>query len=212
MKFEIDDINYEITPDGVIHQMNPKPFVYDESYVGCYDRPEYQKQTEILQAMRLAFATAVHGRPIRSLLDFGYGQGDFMKFARKQVNMVYGYDLTRVHVDDCMIISKFIPVDVISFNDALEHVTDLDFVKDLPCETIIISLPNCQYHLKGKDWFRDWYHRKPSEHLHFFDEQSLKNFMSNMGWEHKATSRQEDIVRKRGDEWNILTAGFKRKT
>lgn len=211
MKFEIDGDIYEVTEDDVIHHINPKPFVYDKSYVGCYDGPEYQKGSETLQAMRFGFVASVHGRPIRSLLDYGYGQGDFMKFARRQVQKVYGYDLTRVHVDDCEVTNKLRTVDVITFNDALEHVPDLDFVKDLPCETVVISLPNCQFHIRGLEWFRNWYHRKPSEHLHFFDEQSLKTFMSNMGWRHIATSRHEDLIRKRGDDWNILTCGFKRK-
>lgn len=211
MKFKIDEDQYEITEDGVIHQLNPKPFVYDQNYVSCYDNPNYQKESELLQAMRYVFATTVHGRPIRSLTDYGYGQGDFMKFAKKQTRVVYGYDLTRVHVDDCEIVNRLLPVDVIVFNDALEHVPDLSFVRDLPCETVVISLPNCLYYLKGAEWFKTWHHRKPAEHLHFFDEQSLIKFMDNMGWKHIATSRHEDIVRKRGDDWNILTAGFKRK-
>lgn len=211
MKFAIEETQYEITTDGVIHQLNPKPFVYDENYVSCYEKPKYKKQSELLQAMRYAFATAVHGRPIRSLIDYGYGQGDFMKFAKKQTSIVYGYDLTRINVDGCETVNKLIPVEVIIFNDALEHVPDLSFVETLPCETVIISLPNCQYHVKGVEWFKSWFHLKKNEHLHFFDEEALIKFMASMGWQHKATSRTEDIVRKRGDDWNILTAGFKRR-
>jgi len=211
MKFTAKGRQYEVDKFGVIHELNPEPFVYDLNYVSCYDGPEYQKKSEMLQAMRFACVSTVHGRPIRSLIDYGYGQGDFMKMARRQIPVVYGYDLTRVHVDNCEIVNKLVPVDAITFNDALEHVPDLEFVNDLPCETVMISLPNCEYHIKGVKWFEDWYHRKPSEHLHFFDEESLIKFMDSMGWQHRSTGRHEDIVRARGYDWNILTCGFKRK-
>jgi hypothetical protein len=210
MRFEIDEDIYEITSDGIIHHINPKPFIYDQNYVSCYNKEGYQRGTEVLQAMRYAFAVGVHGRPIRSLTDYGYGQGDFMKFVKRQISYVSGFDLTRVHVDGCDIVDKLSNVDVITFNDALEHVPDIGFVENLPCETVVISLPNCQYHIKGLEWFKNWFHRKPSEHLHFFDEESLIKFMSSKGWKHKATSRHEDIIRERGDDWNILTCGFKR--
>lgn len=211
MKFDIQNDHYEITPDGVIHQINPKPFIYDTNYISCYDNESYKSKSDLLQMERLTFVSAVHGRPIRSLIDYGYGLGDFMRFARKKVKMVYGFDLTRMHVEGCEVVNKLFPVDAITFHDALEHVPDISFIKDLPCETVSVSLPNCEYHLKGKDWFASWYHRKPGEHLHFFDEASLIKFMDSMGWEHKSTSILEDYVRERGYDWNILQCGFKRK-
>ena len=43
MKFESDGYEYRITEDGVIHQVNPKPFVYDAEYSVIYDSESYRR-------------------------------------------------------------------------------------------------------------------------------------------------------------------------
>lgn len=210
MKFESHGYTYSIDEYGVIHQENPQPYVYDQTYVSTYDTPEYQRNSDILQALRLGFVIGSLGYKPDSILDYGYGNGAFMKFIRPHIDKVYGYDVTCLPVDGCHIVKELRKVDVITFWDALEHVHDLSFVKDLDCKMIVISLPWC--HEKGGDWFDTKYkHRKPNEHVHHFDIISLIRFMESIGWRDISDSHHEDIVRKstHGRE-NILTMAFKR--
>jgi len=213
MIFNSKDYSYIVDSFGVIHQQNPEPYTYDSTYVSTYDSEAYKRQSDILQALRLGFTIASHGTHPQSILDYGYGNGAFMKFAKQQIHNVYGYDLTGIEVEGCEIVDKLKPVDVITFWDALEHVFDLSFVKMLPCHTVVISLPYCHFHTVGQEWFDNEYkHRKPNEHLHHFDRSSLKRFMQSQGWHEVAVSTHEDIVRKSNSTLpNILTMAFKRK-
>lgn len=217
--FNSHGIDYEIDEYGVIHQLNPQPYTYDANYVSTYDTEAYRRQSDILQALRLGFVIAAHGIAPYTLADFGYGNGAFLKFIEPQVAQRYGIDVTGLPVDGCDIIQlnnnqwKLIPdAEVYTFWDALEHVGDITFVRDLSCGTIVISLPFCHYRNLGKDWFDNQYkHRKPNEHLHHFDRYSLHRFMQAMGWRLVASSTHEDIVRKSPGDWpNILTMAFKR--
>lgn len=212
MIFQSKEHEYFIDSLGVIHQLNPQPYTYNSTYVATYDTEAYKRQSDILQALRLGFTIASHGTHPQSILDYGYGNGAFMKFARQHVHTVMGYDVTGIEVEGCEIVDKLKPVDVITFWDALEHVADLSFVKMLPCHTVVISLPYCHFHTVGQEWFdNDYHHRKPNEHLHHFSRQSLKAFMASMGWRQIAVSTHEDIVRKGKDSLpNILSMAFKR--
>jgi len=208
-KLMIGGEEYKFDRYGVLHQLKPKPFTYDAKYSATYDTPEYERRAELLQGLRLAFATGVHGRPIQSITDVGYGNGAFMKFAKKQVPVVYGHDITEVPVPaGCDFVQDITLVcDVITFWDVLEHYPDMTFVKNLRAETLVLSLP----FFPGLDKFPTWPHRKPNEHLHHFTDESLRKFMWKMGWRMVAKSKHEDIVRRRETDWNILSAGFKRK-
>lgn len=208
-KLIIEGEEYKYDRYGVLHQLKARPYNYDPNYCATYDTPEYERKSELLQALRLAFATGVHGRPIQSLTDVGYGNGAFMKFAKKQVPVVYGHDISGVPVPaGCDFLADInINCDVISFWDALEHYPNIQFVKDLTCETIVISLP----FFPGIDTFPTWPHRKPNEHLHHFTLESMRKWMWKMGWRMVAHSKHEDIVRRRDTDWNILSCGFKRK-
>jgi hypothetical protein len=208
-KFEIDGAEYKTDRYGVVHQVNPEPYLYDGNYCATYDTPEYVRQNELLQGMRLAFAVGVHGKPIQSITDVGYGNGAFMKFAKKQIPVVYGHDISGVPVPaGCDFIEDInLVVDVLCFWDVLEHYPNIQFVKDLRCETIVLSLP----FFPGTDKFSTWPHRKPGEHLHHFTLESMRKWMWKMGWRMVAYSKHEDIVRRRDTDWNILSCGFRRK-
>lgn len=208
---------YEVLPFGVIHQMNPQPFTYDEKYVSVYDTEKYKRDSDTLQALRFGFVTGVLGCMPDSLLDFGYGNGAFLKFVNMKVPWTFGYDISGVELPSSTIervedISKMPNVDVITFWDALEHVHDLSFLKDIKAQVICLSLPYCHWGTKGMDWFdNDYRHRKPDEHIWHFNKTSIQMFMKEMGWQMVAYSNMEDIVRvNKKEDWNILTAGFNR--
>ena len=44
----------------------------------------------------------------------------------------------------------------------------LEFVKKLKCKYILISVPCCHYY--SDDWFKNWKHRRPDEHIFHFNE------------------------------------------
>jgi hypothetical protein len=99
---------------------------------------------------------------------------------------------------------------VISFFDVLEHFEEIDFVKDLDCNYVYISLPWC--HNFSEEWFMDWKHRRPDEHLWHFNEKSIENFFNEMGYDMVDYSNVEDLIRVSGEEYpNILTCIFKKR-
>lgn len=212
MKFTSHNRNYEVDRFGVIVQTDHRPFVYDPNYSATYDKPEYTRQSELLQSMRYGFVCAAHGEPVRTLMDVGYGNGAFINFAKQHVPHVYGHDVTGVPLDGAYSMPEIVKADVITFWDVLEHFPSLEFVKDLPAETVCISLPYCHFLTEGKEWFDNQYpHRKPDEHIRHFNSISLTAMMSALGWKTVSISTHEDIVRKsKHGLQNILSMAFKR--
>ncbi|WP_276483573.1 hypothetical protein [Paraflavitalea pollutisoli] len=212
--FKTDDgAEYAVMETGAIKQTNPQPFIYDAAYSAIYDSPERVALSNQLQGLRYVFATTAHGKRIRSLTDVGYGNGAFMRYVQPLIPFVAGLDITDVPVPEgCHRLNTYHSCDVITFHDCLEHFEDISFVEDLPCETLVVSLPYCHYHLRGKEWFaNEYFHRKPNEHVWHFSGATLEVTMGRLGWKRIALSNHEDIVRKRDPEWNILSMSFKRK-
>jgi len=208
MTFTSHGRTYSTDEFGVTHQTDGKPFVYDKLYASTYDTLDYTRQNDKLQALRLGFVIGSHGSVPESIMDVGYGNGAFLK-ACDIIPKRYGKDITGLQVPGIELVDDYIPVDVITFNDCLEHIPDLGFIKDLQCDTLVISLPWC--HSTG-GWFDEHYkHRKPDEHLHHFNNESLCLFMASMDWFVVAESNHEDIVRTSTGPWkNILSMAFKR--
>lgn len=212
--------HYEIDQHGAIHQTDAKPFKYDENYVQTYNSADYLRESELLQSLRFAYCTLAHRGRIYSILDVGYGAGQFMRYARKYVDNVYGSDVTGVEVEGCMTLKQTNVndpigpgVDVVTFWDVLEHIQDLAFLSDLKCETIVISLPYCHLFEEEQEWFDNQYpHRKPDEHLRHFHPGSLARTMRHYGWNALTMPDfMEDVVRKsKHGLQNILTMAFKR--
>ena len=91
----------------------------------------------------------------------------------------------------------------------LEHFEKIDFVQNLKCDYIFLSLPWC--HNFSDEWFSNWKHRRPDEHLWHFDEKSIKNFFNEMGYEMIDYSNIEDLIRVSNEDYpNILTCILKK--
>lgn len=212
MKFEVKGRKYQVDKFGVITQLDHRPFVYDPQYSAIYDRPEYTRGNDILQAMRLGFVAGAHGDEIATLMDVGYGNGAFINFAKQHVKHVYGFDITGVPLSGAYQMPEFVKADVYTFWDVLEHFPETEFLRTLPCETICMSLPCCHFHTHGLSWIeRSYKHLKPDEHIRHFNEWSLSGFMRHYGWKEIACSYHEDVVRKSAHGLqNILSMAFKR--
>lgn len=207
---------YEKMPNGVIHQ---KEFFhqikeYNKEYSSKYDK--YGEMGRHLGFLRLGFLISSIGKIPDSILDVGYGNGDFLKASSITINKCYGTDITKGPLPDNVQYlnwgqAKKEKYDVVTFFDSLEHFEDIEFVKNLNCDYIFITLPWCHY--KSDKWFFDWKHRRPDEHLWHFNKESLINFFEEQGYSVvNCGVPLEDAIRK--DERynpNILTGIFKKK-
>lgn len=199
--------HYTIDQFG-IHQVNPESFVYDAAYAATYDKPEYKRGSDTLNALRLGFVIGSHGSVPLSICDVGYGNGDFLRMCLGTIKHLMGKDVSGVTLDWIEQVWSYKPVDVVTFHDVLEHIHNLDFLHDIPCKTIIVSCPYC--HFKSPEWFDNWKHRKPNEHVHHWNPATLAATMWKYGWEPVAISHHEDIVRVGADAPNIMSVAFKR--
>jgi SAM-dependent methyltransferase len=205
--------NYERLPNGVIKQVVVHRIEYNYDYSNKYNN--YGEKGKYLSYMRLGVLTGLLGRYPTSIVDVGYGNGDFLAVCKKSIDTVYGCDLSDYPVPDgCKKIEfKDIPhVDVTCFFDSLEHFDDINVVKNLDSDYVFISVPWCHY--LSDEWFDKWYHRRENEHLYHFNEDSLIQFFSECGYDRIYTGCFEDIVRKNQKVEplkNILSGLFKKR-
>lgn len=202
--------NYDKNEDGVIFQVDKKPFDYTGSYNNYYKNIEsYSWHTSYL---RLGYIIGSIGRVPKNILDIGYGTGAFLKVCETEVEKRYGHDISGWSVPEgCVFVENIFEkeYDVITFFDSLEHMENIEIVKDLNCNYACISLPWCHYF--NDEWFDTWKHRKPDEHLWHFNDTSLQRFMSRMGYEVINICNLEDVTRQNNQPYqNILTGLFKK--
>jgi len=205
--------NYEQLPNGVIHQIKVNNQIrdYNQEYVNQSYNVYGEKVTQ-MSYLRLGYLLGVINTKPKSLLDVGYGNGSFIEACQNTIEYCYGNDINSYplpanaeFVTD--ITSHF--YDVITFFDSLEHFIDIDIVGFLKCNYVMISVPCC--HNFSDDWFLNWKHRRPDEHLWHFNEQSLTNFFTEHNYTLVSLSNIEDTIRKPiDDNTNILTAIFKK--
>lgn len=209
---------YIIDHNRVIKQLYPKRFVYDARYVSTYDTPDYERKSVALQTLRSGFIQATAPFEVKSLLDVGYGNGAFLKTAKQSFGDCRGFDITGLPVPSgcekaASIYGGAYDSDVVTFWDCLEHFPDLSFVAGLCTKMVVISLPWSHWWdipaSETRSWFTTWKHRKANEHLHHFDEISLRDTMKMYKWKMIAHTNIEDAIRKGPDKRkNILTAAF----
>lgn len=203
--------NYQIDKHGIIHQIQKKTFVYDRNYVDkAYG--SITTLTDEISYLRLGYLIGAIGKIPSSILDVGYGRGDFLRSSKKIISKCYGYDLFNDFIpNNCVFVDSIFDqkYDVITFFDSLEHHENINFIHNIQCNYIVISVPWC--HNINDIWFQEWKHRKPNEHLHHFNEVSLTSFMNENNYELITFSNVEDSIRKPIDHLpNILTAVYKK--
>jgi len=186
---------------------------YNIKYSSTYN--DYGEKGRILSHMRLSFLLASIKKIPNSILDIGYGNGDFLNACTRCISSCNGSDISKyplskeINMIDFQDISKQ-HFDVVCFFDSLEHFDDINFIKHLECDYIFITLPWC--HFYSEEWFMDWKHRRPDEHLWHFNKEALLKFFKENGYEKiNCGIPFEDIIRK-DDRYkpNILTGIFKK--
>lgn len=206
--------NYEILKTGVIHQKKIFNQIkkYDSEYVEIYNT--YGIGGHQMSGIRMGYLISSIGKIPNSILDVGYGNGDFLLLCSGNIENCYGNDISNYPLPKGV---KFVEditdnfYEVICFFDVLEHFENIDFVKDLKCEYVFLSVPWCHY--IDDEWFFNWKHRKPDEHLWHFNEKSIVTFFKENGFDLVNYSNVEDVIRKSVDgSKNILTCVFKKNS
>ena len=203
--------NYKIDKNGVIHQLDYKIIEYNPEYI---EQRYYQYPEKCVNMgyLRLGYLIGSLGRIPDSILDVGYGSGDFLKVCREIIPDCYGYDITTLPPPEgTKLVTSIYEnyYEVVSFFDVLEHFEDINEIKKLNCSYLFISLPWCHNH--SDEWFKNWKHRRPNEHLHHFNENSLNEFLKEIGYVKISSTKIEDTIRKSDQkDPNILSAIYKK--
>jgi hypothetical protein len=203
-----------MTEDGVIKQETilNKLQTYDIEYINN----RYNTYGVLGMQMafyRLGYLIGQLNKVPSSILDVGYGNGDFLRACKTIVNDCFGNDVSEYQLPTGVefienIFSRHF--EVITFFDVLEHFENIEFVQKLNCDYILISLPWCHY--TDDIWFKNWKHRRPDEHLWHFNDVSLIKFFDRMGYEKVSISNIEDAIRISNYNLpNILTGLFKKR-
>jgi len=202
--------NYEQLPNGVIRQKEYSIIEYNPEYIQTRYL-NYPEKCVQMAHLRLGYLIGSIGHIPDSVLDVGYGSGEFIGVCSEIVPNCYGFDITTLpppknvtQVND--IYDKY--YEVVTFFDVLEHFENIYDIKRLRCKYISISLPWCHYF--SDDWFRDWKHRRPNEHLYHFNSDSLIAFFQEIGYVCINYNNIEDTIRKHKNEPNVLSAVFER--
>lgn len=203
--------NYIKLENGVIKQINKNQFIYGAEYTKGYEKYGIEKNN--MSYLRLGYIIGSIGKIPNKILDVGYGQGHFLNIAKDIIPHCYGSDITNECPlpKNCLFVENIYDefYDVVTFFDVLEHFENIYDIKNIKSEYIVISTPWCNY--KNSDWFKLWKHRRPDEHLWFFNNESLKKFMKEINYEFINECNLEDTIRKdNNNQPNILTAIFKK--
>jgi hypothetical protein len=205
--------NYKKLENGVIKQIKKHSLInYNYDYVNnSYNT--YGESGLRMAHLRVGYLIGSLGFAPNSVLDIGYGNGDFLKICSSIIKNCYGHDISGYPLPDHV---TFVEnpyeneYDIVTFFDVLEHFDDIYDIKNLKTNYILISLPYCHYY--SDEWFEAWKHRRPNEHLWHFDKNSLISFMNEIGYNCINICNIEDTIRKdKLNSPNILTGIFKKK-
>jgi len=195
-----------IKQDSILHEKQK----YDVPYIAKrYDA--YGELSKNMAYLRLGYLLGACKSRISSILDVGYGNGDFLKAASKAITNCYGFEVNNYPIpENCTEVVDICnsTYDAVCFFDVLEHFDDIYTIAELNTEYIYISVPECHY--LSDEWFEKWKHRRPDEHLWHFNRTALINFMAELDFKPVALSNIEDTIRKGdGKLSNILTGLFR---
>ncbi len=177
--------NYKRDINGVIYQVDRKPYIYDISYTAnSYGTAERNRRSSEMSHLRFGYVCGSIGRIPTSLLDVGYGSGDFLRVAKMMVADSCGNDIPPVFpLEGIQLIEDIYSrdFDVVTFFDCLEHFENPYVIEKLRTNFVCVTMPWCNY--TSDDWFEGWKHRKPNEHLWHFNDESLTKFFDSIGFD-----------------------------
>lgn len=208
--------DYDIDPNhGFLKQTRifNKPMVYDREYIA--QRYDTYTTNELMSMLRLDLIKDHCGR-INSIFDFGYGNGAFLNQCQHDGIQSFGYDINQYPIPEGCIFTSHdnLTFDVVTMFDVLELLNEDEqrhMLGTLNCKWLVISVPWCHAMELGWEWFSQWRHRRPDEHLAGFGVASLCSLLKVYKYVPVFVGCPEDAIRKPTDHLpNILTVVFKR--
>lgn len=210
---QIDGVPYAADPFGIIHQVNPGAFIYDREYIASRYDTYPAEQLAAMAHLRLGLLMGVIGDDhfaTPRLLDWGYGNGAFLKAA---VNFpgwsAHGYEINSYGVPQgCH--EEASPHngwwDVVTMFDVLEHLKAPLELAMLKTKWLMLTVPFCHARSRGLEWFRNWKHRRIDEHITNWDAPAIESFLSVLKYEIFYLGSPEDMIRRSDGDWpNTLT-------
>lgn len=201
--------NYEMIRPG--HWYQKKLTGPKKQYDISYSKLSYDQYPTTCDMSALRYEYICGFTTFRSVCDFGYGNGAFLRHCEGQKVKTYGYDISDYPVPENVTrISNptDVEVDLMTFFDSLEHLEEKDlvpFLSSLPVKWIVISVPWLHEYL-GPLHFKSWKHRRENEHFHHFDLHGLLQLLNESGYQPINFCNIEDQIRKPVDiHPNILT-------
>ena len=179
------------------------------TYSKEYSEERYDKYETTRAMSELRFSLCQDLFKFESVLDFGYGNGDFLYVCSENGVQSFGYDVSDYPLKKPVVKtdSIYTDCDLVTFFDSIEHLQTRDissFLAKLHTNQILISLP--WFHDLGNDWFYHWKHRRENEHFHHFTAGGLCDAMEAAGFTPIYHSNPEDKIRKSSHALpNILT-------
>jgi hypothetical protein len=169
------------------------------TYSKEYSEERYDKYETTRPMSELRFALCKELFKFDSVLDFGYGNGDFLSVCANNGVKSFGYDVSDYPLKKPVIKTEslFIDCDLVTFFDSIEHLETRNissFLAKLHTNQILISVP--WFHDLGNDWFYHWKHRRENEHFHHFTAGGLCEVMESAGFTPIYHSNPEDKIRK----------------
>jgi hypothetical protein len=180
---------------------------YDHAYVARY---ENYPQAELSRIR--AEIVMKHAGQFENICDVGFGTGAFLSEIghRNPMATLHGFDVSPyppahfVRIEPDWQEKEW---DVVTFFDSLEHFVELPKVR---AKFVVVSVP--WFHpFSNEQWFENWKHRRPGEHLWHFNSATLSSAFEGMGMKSIYCGNPEDEIRKPTDGLpNILTMVFAR--
>lgn len=200
---------YYLDPCGAIVQNSAPQVEYNYEYI--HSRYDQYTTTRWMSRLREELVVRHMDEPL-SVLDFGCGNGDFLNVMSQAGVHAYAIEKAEYPLGPKVRrVDEPVHTDLFCCFDSLEHLENpRELIAKVTSPWVMISLPWCHARTYGKEWFMDWKHRRPGEHLWHFDHLSLPKFMSEFGYKLTYLGNPEDAIRT-ADEPNILTCIFRKK-
>lgn len=180
---------------------------YDHAYVARYENYPQAELSKIRARIVME-----HAKNFDTICDVGFGTGAFLSEIghANPMTSLHGFDISPypppyfVRIEPRWQEKEW---DVVTFFDSLEHFVELPKIR---AKFAVVSVP--WFHpFSDAQWFENWKHRRPGEHLWHFNSATLSNVFWGMGMKSIYCGNPEDEIRKPTDGLpNILTMVFAR--
>lgn len=180
---------------------------YDHAYVARYENYPQAELSKIRARIVME-----HVGNFDTICDVGFGTGAFLSEIghANPMTSLHGFDVSPypppyfVRIEPRWQEKEW---DVVTFFDSLEHFVELPKIR---AKFAVVSVP--WFHpFSDAQWFENWKHRRPGEHLWHFNSATLSSVFQGMGMKSIYCGNPEDEIRKPADGLpNILTMVFAR--